>query len=139
MLLIVYLLLLGALALLTAYTGNFQRTIVEFGGRLDPSAAPRLMPRGQRLRTAALLAGWPVAIGLGMSFVAWWKAMALVLGAFLVLVPLLGPLTPRPGSAHYVARLRDDLRRRIARSGRDVEELRRLLNRLDEIARDPPA
>jgi hypothetical protein len=135
--LIVYLLLLGALALFTAYTRNFQRTIIEVGGRLDPAAAAQLMPRGQRFRTAALLAGWPIAIGLGMSFVAWWKAMALVIAAFLILVPLLGALTPRAGSQHYVARLRGDLRRRIGEGGRDVEELRRILGRLDEIAGRP--
>lgn len=135
--LLFYLLLLGALALFTAYTRNFQRTIVEFGGRLDEMAAGRLMPRGQRIRTMALLAGWPIAIGLGMLFVAWWKAMALVVGAFALLVPLLGAFTPRPGSHHYVARLREDLRRRIGHGGRDVEELRRLLEQLDEITGNP--
>ncbi|MGH6895469.1 MAG: hypothetical protein ACREJ5_02825 [Geminicoccaceae bacterium] len=133
-----YLLLLAALALFTAYTRNFQRTIVELGSRIDESAGARLMPRGQRLRTVALLAGWPLAIGLGMMFVAWWKATALVVAAFLLLVPLLGALTPRPVSRHYVARIREDLRRRIAKGGRDVEELRGILERLDRIAGNPP-
>ncbi|MGH6914268.1 MAG: hypothetical protein ACREH3_11250 [Geminicoccales bacterium] len=133
-----YLLVLAALALFTAYTRNFQRTIVELGSRIDDSASARLMPRGQRLRTIALLAGWPLAIGLGMMFVAWWKATALVVAAFLFLVPLLGALTPRPVSRHYVARIREDLRRRIAKGGRDVEELRGILERLDGIIRGPP-
>jgi predicted anti-sigma-YlaC factor YlaD len=133
-----YVLLLGALALFTAYTRNFQRTLVELGSRVDDSAAALLMPYGQRLGTMALLAGWPVAIGLGMLFVAWWKAVALGVGAFLILVPLLGAFTPRPGSQHYVVRLRGDLLRRIGEGGRDVEELRRILGRLDEIAGNPP-
>lgn len=133
-----YLLLLGALALFTAYTRNFQRTIVDLGSKLDEMAAARLMPRGQRLRTMALLAGWPIAIGLGMLFVAWWKAMALVVAAFALLVPLLGAFTPRPGSQHYVARLRDDLRRRIGHGGRDITELRRVLERFDELTGSPP-
>jgi hypothetical protein len=136
--LLLYLLLLGALALFTAYTRNFQRTIVDLGSKLDETAAIRLMSGGQRFRTMALLAGWPVAIGLGMLFVAWWKAMALVAAAFALLVPLLGAFTPRPGSRHYVARLRDDLRRRIGHGGRDIEELRQILERLDEISRNPP-
>lgn len=136
--LLFYLLLLGALALFTAYTRNFQRTLVELGSKVDASAAAQLMPHGQRLRTMGLLAGWPIALGLGMLFVAWWKAVALVGGAFVILVPLLGAFTPRPGSQHYVARLRDDLRRRIGEGGRDVEELRRILGRLDEVTRNPP-
>lgn len=136
--LLVYLLLLGALALFTAYTRNFQRTLVELGDRVDESAAMRLMPKGQRLRTMALLAGWPIVLGLGMLFVAWWKAVGLVVGAFLVLVPVLGALTPRPGSRHYLDRIRGDLQARIGRGGRDVKELARILERLDEIARTPP-
>ena len=136
--LLFYVLLLGALALFTAYTRDFQRTLVELGSRLDDAAAAHLMPHGQHLRTMGLLAGWPVAIGLGILFVAWWKAVALGVGAFLILVPLLGALTPRPGSQHYVARLRGDLRRRIGEGGRDVEELRRILGRLDEITGNWP-
>ena len=136
--LLVYLLLLAALALFTAYTRNFQRTIVDLGSKLDEMAAAWLMPRGQRLRTMGLLAGWPIALGLGMLFVAWWKAVALVVAAFALLVPLLGAFTPRPGSQHYVARLRDDLRRRIGNGGRDIAELRRILERFDDITGSPP-
>jgi hypothetical protein len=40
-----YLLVLGARALFTAYTRNFQRTLVELESRLDEPAASRLMPR----------------------------------------------------------------------------------------------
>jgi len=135
--LLAYLLLLAVLALFTAYTRNFQRSVVTLGDRIDPTAGAQLMPEGQRLRTMALLAAWPGAIGLGMLFVAWWKAVALVVGAFVVLVPLLGALTPRPGSAHYVVRIRDDLRDRIAKGGRDARDLRRLLERLEGISGPP--
>jgi hypothetical protein len=136
--LLLYLVLLGSLALFTAYTRNFQRTIVELGGKVDATASGRLMTRGQRLRTMALLAGWPLAIGFGMLFVAWWKAMTLAVGAFLILVPLLGAFTPRAESKHYVVRIRDDLRDRIARGGRDADELRRLLERIDRITPGQP-
>jgi hypothetical protein len=135
--LVVYVLLLGALALFTAYVRNFQHTIVAFGSRLDDMAGAQLLSRGQRLRTVGVLAGWPLAVGIGMLFVAWWKAVALVVGAFLILVPALGVLTPRPGSRHYVARIRDDLRRRINGGGRDVAELRGILERLDELTGPP--
>jgi hypothetical protein len=115
--LLLYLLLLGALALFTPYTRNFQRTVVELGSRIGESASAGLMPRGQRLRTMTLLAGWPGALGFGMLFVAWWKAVALAVGAFAILVPLLGALTPRPGSP---ARPRSDPSRpaSAAREGR---------------------
>jgi hypothetical protein len=93
-----YLLLLGSLALLTAYTRNFQSTIVALSSHLDAAAGAHLVPNAQRLRTMALLAGWPIAVGLGVLFVAWWKAMALALGAFLLLAPALGALTPAIGS-----------------------------------------
>jgi hypothetical protein len=136
--LLFYLLLLGALALFTAYTRNFQRTLVELGNRVDESAAAGLIPYGQRLRTVALLAGWPVALGLGMLFVAWWKAVGLVVGAFLILVPVLGALTPRPESRHYIDQIRSDLQARVAHGGRDVKELARILERLDEISQTPP-
>ena len=131
--LVVYLLLLGALALLTAYTRNFQSTLVALSSHVDATAGAHLMPAAQRLRTIGLLAGWPSAVALGVLFVAWWKAMALVLGAFLLLVPALGALTPRPRSDHYVARIRADLLRRIARGGRDAGQLREVLDRLDRI------
>jgi len=132
-----YLLLLCALALFTAYTRNFQRSVVKLGDRIGPTAGAQLMPEGQRLRTMALLAAWPLALGLGMLFVAWWKAVALAVGAFMLMVPLLGTLTPRPEAAHYVVRIRDDLRDRIAEGGRDAEDLRRLLERLDRVTGPP--
>lgn len=137
--LLLYFVVLGALSLFTAYTRNFQRTIVELGSKVGATESGRLMTRGQRLRTMALLAGWPLAIGFGMLFVAWWKAMSLAVGAFLILVPLLGAFTPRADSEHYVVRIRDDLRQRIARGGRDAGELRQLLEQVDRItARRPP-
>ena len=135
--LLLYLFLLGALALFTAYTRNFQRTLVELGSRIGESASAGLMPLGQRL-TMALLAGWPVALGFGMLFVAWWKAVALAVGAFLILVPVLGALTPRPGSRHYLDRIRADLQARIAKGGGDVNELAQILARLDELSQTPP-
>lgn len=131
--LVLYLLLLGALAVFTAYTRNFQRTLIALGRHVDQAAGADLIPNAQRLRTIGLLAGWPLAVGLGVLFVAWWKAMALVLGAFLLLVPLLGALTPRPEADHYVASIRADLQRRIVRGGRNAEALRQLLARLDQI------
>lgn len=133
MLLLVYLLLLGALAFLTAYTRNFQRTLVALGGSLGGEAGALATPREQGLRTAAIVAGWPLAFGIGLAFVAWWKVVALVLAAFVLLVPLLGTFTPRPSSRHYVDRIRADLARRIAGGGRDVEQLRRISERLDEL------
>lgn len=133
-----YLLLLGALAGLTAYTRNFQRTIVAIGEALDPVAGAAVAPRTQSLRTMALLLGWPVAVGLGMLFVAWWKAVALVVATFLVLVPVIGAFTPRPMSEHYLARIRADLERRLA-AGQGVEPLRRILAHLDQLTRARPA
>lgn len=135
---VLFLLLLGALALLTAYTRNFQRTVVALESHFGAGAGAHLMPEAQRLRTMALLAGWLAAVGLGVLFVSWWKAMALVLGAFLLLVPVLGALTPRPESDHYVARIRADLRRRVARGGRDAGQLRELLDGLDQITATGP-
>jgi hypothetical protein len=131
--LVLYLLMLGALALFTAYTRNFQSTIVALSSQVDAGAGAHLVPGAQRLRTTGLLAGWPLAVGLGVLFITWWKAVALVLGAFLLLVPVLGILTPRPESDHYVARIRTDLQRRIARGGRDAGQLRELLDRLDRV------
>ena len=131
--LVIYLLLLGALALFTAYTRNFQRTLVALESEVEAGAGADLVPQAQRLRTIGLLAGWPIALGVGVLFVTWWKSVALVLGAFLLLVPVLGALTPRPQSDHYVARIRADLRRRIARGGSDARQLRELLDRFDRI------
>jgi hypothetical protein len=136
--LLLYLFLLGALALVTAYTRNFQRTLVELGSRIGESASAGLIRHGQRLRTMALLAGWPGAVGFGMMLVAWWKAVALALRAFVILVPVLGALTPRPESHYYLDRIRADLRARIANGGGDVKELAQILARLDELSQTPP-
>jgi len=134
--LFLYLLLLGALALLTAYTRNFQRTLVAIDAELDPGAGLALTPRRQWQRTIAVVAGWPIAFGLGVSFIAWWKAVALVIGAFLLLVPVLGAFTPRPMSAHYLERIRNDLERRMAGDGREAERLRPVLERVLRLSRD---
>lgn len=136
--LLLYLLLLGVLAWFTAYTRNFQRTVVMLGSKVDAAAAARLMPQDQRLRTMAMLAGWPVALGAGLMFIAWWKVVALVVGAFLILVPVLGSLTPRSMSRHYVDRVRADLEHRISRGERHPEELRRILRHLDRLEAGPP-
>jgi hypothetical protein len=137
--LVLYVLLLGALALFTAYTRNFQRTIVGIGRGLDPALAAAVAPRVQHLRTLALLLAWPAAVGLGMLFVAWWKAMALVVGAFLVLVPALGALTPRAMSAHYLQAIRADLERRLTSGGPEATQLRPLLDHLHRLEGPPPA
>jgi hypothetical protein len=135
--LVLYVLLLGALALFTAYTRNFQRTIVGIGAALDSTQSAVLAPRGQLLRTFGLLLAWPAVLGLGMLFVAWWKAAALVIGAFALLVPVLGALTPRAMSAHYVGSLRADVARRLAAGAPDAERLRRLLQHLDRLSAPP--
>jgi hypothetical protein len=132
--LLLYLLLLAALALVTAYTRNFQRTLVAVGGEIEDGAAP-LTPRAQWLRTALLVFGWPAAFGLGVTFIAWWKTVALVVGAFALLVPVLGSLTPRSGSAHYLGRIKADLARRIAAQPRDAARLRQALARIEQIGR----
>ena len=136
--LVLYVLLLGALALFTAYTRNFQRTIVGLGAGLDSGQGAVLAPRVQLLRTLGMLLGWPAALGFGMLFIAWWKAAALVVGAFLLLVPVLGALTPRAMSAHYVQRLRADVARRVAAGAPDAERLRHLLQHLDGLSVPPP-
>jgi hypothetical protein len=56
----------------------------------------------------------------------------------LILVPVLGALTPRPGSRHYLDRIRADLQARIAKGGGEVKEPARILARLDELAQTPP-
>jgi hypothetical protein len=137
--LVLYVLLLGALALFTAYTRNFQRTIVAIGTGLDGSLGAAVASRVQLLRTLAVLLAWPAAVGLGMLFVAWWKAVALVVGAFLLLVPVLGALTPRAMSAHYVQAIRADLERRLARGGADATQLRLVLEHLDRLSGPPSA
>jgi hypothetical protein len=135
--LLLYILLLAVLALFTAYTRNFQRTIVAIGSRLDSSAAAIAAPRSQGWRTAAMMVGWPSALGLGLVFIAWWKAVALVVGAFMVLVPVLGALTPRPLSRHYLECIGTDLAARIANDADDTEELRRALDVIDQLSREP--
>ena len=132
--LVLYVLLLGAIALFTAYTRNFQRTVVALAAALGSTHGPLVTPRAQLLRTVALLLVWPAALGLGMAFVAWWKAMALVVGAFLLLVPALGALTPRAMSAHYLAAIRADLERRLAAGAADGAALREVLARLDRLS-----
>jgi hypothetical protein len=133
--LVLYLLLLGAVALLTAYTRNFQRTVVTLAAELDSAHGPVLTPRRQLLRTLAVLLAWPAAFGIGLVFFAWWKATALVVGAFLLLVPALGTLTPRALSAHYLDALRADLARRLAAGGEDPSLLRDALAHLERRGR----
>jgi len=136
--LILYILLLGLLAALTAYTRNFQSTVIELGQQITVAGAS-LSPWHQSLRTVALVIAWPAAIGLGMLFVAWWKAVALVVGAFVLLVPVIGSFTPRPLSRHYRNSIRADLERRIARGGRDAAMLGATLERLDALNPTNPA
>lgn len=137
--LVLYILLLGLLAAFTAYTRNFQSTVIGLCQQIG-AAAGVLTPKQQSLRTVALVMAWPAAIGIGMIFVAWWKAVALVVGAFLLLVPVIGSLTPRPMAAHYRDRIRADLARRIAGAahGQDGAELRAALEQIDALnPRDP--
>jgi len=122
----VFILAVAALAMATAYTRNFQRTIVELQTELGESAFAGLTPRAQWLRTGLVAAGWPVLMGAGILFVAWWKAVALVVGGFLLLVPLLGSFTPRAGAPHYIEAIQRDLARRIGSGGKDAAALRRL-------------
>jgi hypothetical protein len=135
--LLLYILLLGALAAFTAYTRNFQSTVIGLGHQI-PTADASLMPWRQGARTIALVIAWPAAIGLGMVFVAWWKAVMLVVGAFLILVPLTGSFTPRPMSAHYLGRIRADLAKRISRSAkngrRDAAKLQAILEQLEALS-----
>jgi hypothetical protein len=138
--LVLYVFAIALLALTTAYTRNFQRTLVGLQERLGDEAAARLTPRGQWARTALIAAGWPVLLSLGLLVVAWWKAVALAVGGFLLLVPVLGSFTPRAMAPHYLQAIRRDLAARIGRGGRDVDTLRRLDARLDALmtAAPPP-
>ena len=129
--LVLYVLMLAAIALFTAYTRNFQRTVVALVTELGSASGPLVTPRAQQLRTLAVLLVWPAAVGVGIAFFAWWKAMALVVGAFLILVPGLGALTPRAMSAHYLEAIRSDLERRLAAGAADAAELRQILARLE--------
>jgi hypothetical protein len=133
--LVLYLLLLGAVALLTAYTRNFQRTVVTLAADLGSVHGPVLTPRRQLLRTLAVLLAWPAVFGIGLVFFAWWKATALAVGAFLFLVPALGALTPRALAAHYLEAIRADLERRLAAGGEDSSLLRATLAHLERRGR----
>lgn len=137
MLLVLYLGLLALLALLTAYTRNYQRTIVELDQALQ--AAGRLVPPLQVLRTILIVTLWPAAFILGVLFVAWWKAVVLVVGSFLLLTPVMGSFTPRPMSPHFLRRLRGDVERRIADGPGDPVELRRIADRIAEMLEAPPS
>lgn len=137
MLLALYLGLLALIALLTAYTRNYQRTVVELDQELQ--ADGRLVSPLQVVRTLLIVILWPAAFVFGLLFVAWWKAVALVVGAFLVLTPVMGSFTPRPRSEHFLKRVRDDVERRIAEEPGDPVELRRLAQGLAEKLDAPPS
>jgi hypothetical protein len=140
--LLLYVLLLGALAAFTAYARHLQSTVITLEQRI-PGASGRIATPGQQtLRTLTLVLGWPAALGIGMLFIAWWKAAALVAGAFLLLVPVIGSLMPRPMSAHYLEQIRSDLEQRVAQGardrGRDTQRLERILAQLDALGRRAP-
>jgi hypothetical protein len=139
--LLLYILLLGLLAALTAYARHLQSTLITLEQQIPGAAGRVATPRQQTLWTLGLVLGWPAALGIGMLFIAWWKAAALVAGAFLLLVPVIGSLMPRPMSAHYLDRIRSDLEQRAAqgaRDRRDAERLRRIIEQLDQLTRDRP-
>ena len=131
--LLVFVGLLVALALFTAYTRNYQRTVVALGEQIDPTAITLLTPRAQALRTVAVIVLWPLSFGFGMLFIAWWKAVALVVGAYVVLVPVMGTLTPRARAPHYLMSIRRDLARRAGAGDRRAGDLRALAARLDQL------
>jgi hypothetical protein len=135
--LLLYLLLLGLLAMLTAYTRNVQSTLITLGQQIAaPGALPT--PRRQALRTMVLVLAWPAAMGFGMLFIAWWKAAALMVAAFLLLVPAIGSFLPRPMSVYYLDQIRSDLEQRVARGGPDAAQLRRILAQSDALSRRGP-
>jgi hypothetical protein len=134
-----YAVALGALALFTAYTRNFQGTVLAVARRTDVAASDQVAPRAQTRRTLALIALWPAALFVGLMFFQWWKAVLLVVVAFALLVPLLGALlTPPALSGHYVARIRADLERRLERGEGDAARLRGVLRTLDRLPPRPP-
>jgi hypothetical protein len=138
--LLLYILLLGMLAAFTAYARHLQSTVITLEQQI-PGAGGRIATPGQQtFRTLTLVLGWPAALGIGMLFIAWWKAAALVAGAFLLLVPVIGSLMPRPMSAHYLDRIRSDLAQRAAQGARDVggdaPQLKRIIEQLDQRTRD---
>lgn len=124
---------IAVVALATAYTRNFQRTIVELQAQLGESALAGLTPRAQWARTALVATGWPVLMGAGLLFVAWWKAVAMVVGGLLLLVPLLGSFMPRAGAPHYIDAIQRDLARRIGGGAKDAGALRRLGAQLEAL------
>jgi hypothetical protein len=145
--LLLYILLLGGLAAFTAHARHLQSTVLTLEQHIPGATGTMATPRQQTLRTLGLVLGWPAALGIGMLFIAWWKAAALVAGAFLLLVPVIGSLMPRPMSAHYLDRIRSDLEQRVAQAtrggGRDAPQLKRILEQLDALSprrapRDPP-
>ncbi len=141
-LLALYAVALGALALLTAYTRNFQGTVAEIARRTGNAAAigDAVAPRAQARRTLALVALWPAALLAGLMFLQWWKAVLLIGAAFLLLVPLLGALMTPPAMAeHYLSRIRADLERRLERGEGNAERLRGALRALDRLSPTRPA
>lgn len=137
MVLALYLGLLALLALFTAYTRNYQRTVVDLDQALQANG--RVVPPAQGMRTILVVALWPSAVAVGLAFLAWWKAVALVVGSFVLLTPVLGSLTPRPMSAHFLVRLQAHLRRRLADDDEDRAELERISGELARLISRPPS
>ena len=137
--LLLYILLLGMLAAFTAYARHLQSTVITLEQQIPGAAGTVATPGQQTLHTLTLVLGWPAALGTGMLFIAWWKAAALVAGAFLLLVPVIGSLMPRPMSAHYLDRIRADLERRAAQGGgHDGAPLQRIIEGIDALSADRP-
>lgn len=126
-----FLLALGGLAALTAYTRNFQRTVVALAERADEEALGIVTPRWQWARTGLVVTLWPLAFLFGLAFIGWWKVVALVVGAFLLLVPLAGSFTPRPMAPHYLAMIRRHLLRHAGSSRPTAQTARAVLVKLD--------
>lgn len=137
MLLVLYLALLVLLALFTAYTRNYQRTVVDLDQALD--AGGRVVPPLQVLRTVLIVVLWPAAFILGLLFVSWWKSVMLVVGSFVLLTPVMGSFTPRAMSPHFLKRVRDHVQRRLAEGRDDPAELRRIAGRLEAMLSTPPS
>ena len=137
MVLLLYLVLLGSIAVFTAYTRNYQRTVIEVDRALD--AGGRLVPPSQVVRTMIVASLWPAAFLIGLAFVAWWKAVAMVVGSYVLLTPLLGSFTPRPMSGHFLSRLRLHLGQRIDTALEDRAELERIDRDLARLISRPPS
>jgi hypothetical protein len=138
MVLTLYLGLLALLALFTAYTRNYQRTAVELDQSLG--AGGRLIPPAQTVRTMLVVGLWPLSLLLGLAFIAWWKAVGLVVGSYVLLTPVLGSFTPRPMSAHFLVGLQGYLDWRRAAAPEDRAELERISGELARlISRTPSA